>query len=81
MWECFPKAETNVDQNEVRLGHVVKVVEFCGRQGVSSVVTKIAVAFALTSPITMTGIFRAATRLRFDAADEATVDSFRKCST
>ena len=43
--------------------------------------TVIAVAFALMKTITITRFFTAAIGPRLDAADEATSDLFKECST
>jgi len=70
---CFPTEEKIIDQNNVRLRHVITVVEFFGRQVLPLHVKDTAFTFSLMNQITIWGLWR----LCLDVADEAAIDSFK----
>ena len=71
---CRQKA---VEENRNRLSHIIRTIEFCGRQEIPLRGHRDAGAFSLNQSDCNDGVFKAALRLRVEAADKQTSDLFK----
>jgi len=69
-----------VEENQNRLSHIIRTIEFCGRQETPLRGHRDAGAFSLNETDCNDGVFKAALRLRVEAADKQTSDLFLKGS-
>ena len=70
-----------VEENRNRLYHIIRTIEFCGRQEIPlRGHRENAGAFSLNQIDCNDGVFKAALRLRMEAADKQTSDRFLKAS-
>ena len=69
-----------LEENQNRLSHIIRTIEFCGRQEIPLRVHRDAGAFSLNETDCNDGVFKAALRLRVEAADKQTSDLFLKGS-
>jgi len=67
-----------VEENRNRLSHIIRIIEFCGHQEIPSRDHRDAGAFSLNETDCNDGVFKAALRLRVEAADKQTPDLFLK---
>jgi len=67
-----------VDENRNRRSHIIRTIEFCGRQEMPLMGHRHAGAFSLNETDCNDGGFKAALRLRVEAADKQTSDLFFK---
>ena len=67
-----------VEENRNRLSHIIRTIEFCGRQEIPLRGNRDAGAFSLNETDCNDGVFKAALRLRVEAADKQTSDLFLK---
>ena len=67
-----------VEENRNRLSHIIRTIEFCGRQEIPLRGHRDAGAFSLNETVCDDGIFKAALRLRVEAADKQSSDLFLK---
>ena len=70
-----------VEENRNRLSHIIKAIEFCGRQEIPLWGHQDAGAFSLNKTDCNDGVFKAALRLRVEAADKQTPDLFLNLKT
>ena len=68
--------QKSVEENRNRLSHIIRTVEFCGRQEIPLWGHRDAGAFSLNETDCNDGVFKAALRLRVEAADKQTSDLF-----
>ena len=66
-----------VEQKRNRLSHIIRTIEFCGRQEIPLRGHRDAGAFSLNETDCNDGVFKAASRLRVEAADKQTSDLFK----
>ena len=70
-----------VEENRNRLSHIMRTIEFCGRQEIPlRWGHRDADAFSLNETDCNDGVFKAALRLRVEAADKQTSDLFLKAT-
>jgi len=67
-----------VEENRNRLSHIIRTIEFCGRQEIPLRGRRDAGAFSLNEIDCNDGVFKAGLRLRVEAADKQTSDLFLK---
>ena len=67
-----------VEENQNRLSHIIRPIEFCGRQEIPLRGHRDAGAFSQNETDCNDGIFKAALRLRVEAADKQTSDLFSR---
>ena len=67
-----------VEENRNRLSHIMRTVEFCGRQEIPLRGRRDAGAFSLNKTDCNDGAFKAASRLRVEATNKQTSDLFLK---
>ena len=67
-----------VEENRNRLSHIIRTIEFCGRQEIPLRGYRDAGAFSLNETDCNDGVFKAALRLRVEAAEKQTSDLFLK---
>jgi len=67
-----------VEENRNSLSHTIRTIEFCGRQEIPLRGYRDAGAFSLNEIDCNYGVFKAALRLRVEAADKQTPDLFLK---
>ena len=67
-----------MEENRNRLTHIIRTIEFCGHQEIPLRSHRDAGAFSLNEPDCNDGVFKAALRLRLEAADKQTFDLFLK---
>jgi len=67
-----------VEENRNRLSHIIRTIEFCGRQEMPLRGHRDAGAFSLNETVCNDGVFKAALRLRVEASDKQTSDLFLK---
>ena len=67
-----------VEENRNRPFHIIRTIEFCGRQKMPLWGHRDAAAFSLNETDCNDGVFKAALRLRVEAADKQTSDLFLK---
>ena len=67
-----------VEENFNRLSHILRTIEFCGRQEIPLRGHRDAGAFSLNEIDCNDGVFKTALRLRVEAADKQTSDIFLK---
>jgi len=65
-----------VEENRNRLSHIIRTIEFCGRQEIPLRDHRDAGAFSLNETDCDGRVFKAALRLRVEAADKQTSDLF-----
>jgi len=65
-----------VEKNRNRLSHIIRTIEFCSRQEMPLKGRREAGAFSLNETDCNDGVFKAALRLRVEAADKQTSDLF-----
>jgi len=65
------------EENRNRLSHVIRTIEFCGRQEIPLRVHRDAGGFSLNETDCNDGVLKAALRLRLEAADKQTSDLFK----
>jgi len=65
-----------VEENRNRLSHIIRTIEFCGRQEIPQRGHRDASAFSLNETDCNDRVFKAALRLRVEAADKQTSDLF-----
>jgi len=70
--------QTVVEENRNRLSHIIRIIEFCGRQEIPLKGHRDAGAFSLNETDGNDGVFKTALRLRVEAADKQTSDLFLK---
>jgi len=72
-----------VEENRKRLSHIIRTIEFCGRQEIPLRGHRDAGALSLNESDCNDGVFKASSRLRVEAADKQTTDLFLKapCNT
>ena len=63
-----------VEENRNRLSHIIRTIEFCGRQEIPQRGHRDASAFSLNETDCNDRVFKAALRLRVEAADKQTSD-------
>ena len=63
-----------VEENRNHLSHITRTIEFCSRQEIPLRCNRDAVAFSLNATDCNDGVFKAAFRLRVEAADKQTSD-------
>ena len=63
-----------VEENRNRLSHIIRTIEFCGRQEIPLRGHRDAGALSLNETDCNDGVFKAALRLRVEAADKRTSD-------
>jgi len=67
-----------VEENRNRLSHIIRTIEFCGRQEIPLRGHRDAGAFSLNETDCNDGVFKAALRLWVEAADKQTSELFSK---
>ena len=70
--------QKTVEENRNRLSHIIRTIEFCGRQEIPLRGHRDAGAFSLNETDCNDGVFKAALWLRVEAADKRTSDLFLK---
>ena len=70
--------QKGVEENRNRLSHIIRTIEFCGRQEILLRGHRDASAFSLNETDCNDGVFKAALRPRVEAADKQTSDLFSK---
>ena len=70
--------QKSVEENRNRLSHIIRTIEFCGRQEIPLRGHRDAGAFLLNETDCNDGVFKAALRLRVEASDKQTSDLFLK---
>jgi len=70
--------QKSVEENRNLLSHIIRTIEFCGRQEIPLRGHRDACAFSLNETDCNDGVFEAALRLRMEAADKQTSDLFLK---
>ena len=69
-----------VEENRNHLSHIIRTIEFCGRQEIPLRGHRDVGAFSLKETDCNDGVFKAALRLGVEAADKQTSDLFLKAS-
>ena len=70
--------QKSVEENRNRLSHIIRTIEFCGHQEIPLRGHRDAGAFLLNETDCNDGVFKAALRLRVEAADKQPSDLFLK---
>jgi len=78
MYELNSNRQKAVEENQNRLSQIIRNIEFCGRQEIPLRCHRDAGAFSLNETDCNDAVFKAAFRLRVEAADKQTSDLFSK---